>query len=85
MSRKKDALVGKFFHTFTGSELCWQGVVTAQPAPGFFLVQLFEWMCGTPSDKQLIPVAQMVGWKFYDNADDWKDAAGRGTERGNRQ
>jgi hypothetical protein len=74
-ARKKHFLVGKFFHTFVDGKLSWQGVVTAEPAPGYFLVRLFEWLCGHPSDEELVPIAQMVGWKFYDSAEDWRDAA----------
>jgi hypothetical protein len=72
-TRKKDALVGKFFHTFDAQgNIKWQGAVTAEPTPGYFLVQLYDWLLGSPNRKELIHIAQMVGWRFYDDADDWR-------------
>jgi hypothetical protein len=69
-----DSLIGKYFHSFSDGNLSWQGVVTAEPAPGYFLVQLFDWFVGSPNDKKIIPIAQMIGWTFYDDADDWREA-----------
>lgn len=72
---KKGSLIGKFFHTFTSEgKIRFQGVVTAEPAHGYFLVQYFDWFIGSRSDKEIIPISQMVGWKFYDDADDWREA-----------
>lgn len=73
-TRKKDGLVGKFFHTFIDGKISWQGVVTAEPAPGYFLVQLFDWFFGKPGDIEIIPISQMVGWTFYNDAEDWREA-----------
>ena len=82
---KQDGLVGKFFHTFNEQgQLKWQGLITGEPASGYFLVQVFEWIVGSPSDKRLIDVSQMVGWTFYDDADDWREEANRKTERAER-
>ena len=69
-----DSLIGKYFHSFTDGKLSWQGRITAEPSPGYFLVQLYDWFCGSPNDKELVTVAQMVGWTFYDDADDWREA-----------
>ncbi len=81
---KQDGLVGKFFHTFVDGQISWQGLITGEPASGYFLVQLFEWLCGGPSDKRLIHVSQMVGWTFYDEADDWRHEADMKTYRAKR-
>ncbi|WP_328645313.1 hypothetical protein OHS58_35015 [Amycolatopsis sp. NBC_00348] len=40
----------------------------AEPAPGWFLVELFSWVMGESSDQQLVPIDQMAGWRFYDDA-----------------
>ena len=80
-TRKKDSLVGKFFHSFVDGKVSWQGIVNAEPAPGFFLIQLFEWLCGHPSDQEIIPIDQMVGWRFYDDVEDWREAADSLTSR----
>jgi hypothetical protein len=77
-THKKHSLIGKFFHSFIDGKLSWQGVVKAEPVAGYFLVQLYEWLCGHPTDQELVPVAQMVGWRFYDDADDWRDAGDLG-------
>jgi hypothetical protein len=39
-----------------------------------FLVQLHEWTTGESSSQVLFSVADMMGWKFYDTADDWRSA-----------
>lgn len=76
MTAQKDTLVGKFFLGFNeDGHLRWQGVVTAEPAPGFVLIQFFDFIFGQPRNEKLITVEQMVGWTFYDDADDWREAA----------
>jgi len=77
----KNELIGKFFHTFhENGNIRYQGRVTAEPVPGYFLVQLFDWLLGSPSNKELAPIAQMIGWSFYDDADDWREAGDQKAE-----
>jgi hypothetical protein len=71
---KTDSLIGKFFHNFVCGKISWQGRVTAEPTPGYFLVQLYDWFSGGPTDMEIITIDQMVGWRFYNNADDWREA-----------
>lgn len=72
------SLIGKFFHSFNSSgSLRWQGRVLAEPSPGYFLVQLYDWFMGYANDQMVIPIAHMVGWKFCDDPEDWRDNGGR--------
>jgi hypothetical protein len=66
-TRVQDPLTGKFFHSFTADrKLSWQGQVLKHVRGDFYLVQLFEWLMGEPSAKELVPMSGMVGWSFYD-------------------
>jgi len=64
------ALEGKFFHTFEDGSVCWQGYVVSKPQEGYYLVQLFEWFAGAPSCKKLMRIESMLGWDFYDTAEE---------------
>ncbi len=61
------SLVGSFFHS--DAERGWQGCVVAEPAPGVYLVETFEWLSGSSHDQQLVRFEDMYGWAFYDHAE----------------
>jgi hypothetical protein len=60
-------LVGRWFHTFDDRVLKEQGQVIAQVEPGVYLVEIYEWMAGTPVFERLVTVTEMLGWWFYDS------------------
>ena len=68
-------LVGKFFYSFRDDRLHWQGQVVTKVVPSMYLVQLFEWIAGCPTNQQLVTLNEMRGWAFYDDADDWTTRA----------
>jgi hypothetical protein len=37
-------------------------------------VQLHEWAKGKSSDQVVFSVPDMMSWKFYDTAEDWRSA-----------
>ena len=68
-------LVGKFFHTFRTDvprkgrgEVQSQGVVLSDLGGGYFVVQLFDFVMGDPSDRHVVHIERMVanGWVFYE-------------------
>jgi hypothetical protein len=67
-----DSLVGSFFHS--DAKRGWQGAVVAEPHPGVYLVELFEWLAGSSTSQHLVRIEDMVGWQFYDTAE-WMDSA----------
>jgi len=69
----RKALAGKFFHSFKEKQVEWQGYVISEPREGFFLVQLFEWAMGEPSCQKLVRIDDMLGWDFYDTAEEIND------------
>lgn len=79
----KTTLIGLFFHsTVPGHEpgsrkVEWQGQVVSSPEPGFYLVQLFSWADGEPTNMTLVTTTQMVGWKFYTDTATWREAGDR--------
>ena len=64
--QNKKALVDKFFHTFKDGRVEWQGYIVSEPHPGFFLIQLFEWVTGEASCQKLVRIDKMMDWDFYD-------------------
>ena len=66
--------VGKFFFSFKNDELQWRGRIISKVSEGVFLVRLHEWTTGESSSQVLFSVADMMGWKFYDSAEDWRSA-----------
>jgi hypothetical protein len=65
--------VGRFFFSFNNDELQWKGQIISKVSEGVFLVQ-HEWTTGKSSSQVLFPVPDMMGWKFYDTAEDWSSA-----------
>jgi len=73
-----DGIVGRFFHSFVEGRVHWQGRVLSQETEGgIYLVQLFEWFLGEPSDMVLVNLQDMMGWKFYDSVEHMNDAYDR--------
>jgi hypothetical protein len=62
-----DSLVGSFFHS--DHTRGWQGCVVAEPHPGIYLVELFEWIVGSSSTQKLVRFEDMADWQFYDTAE----------------
>ena len=71
---KPHDFVGKFFFSFKNDELQWQGQIFSKVSEGVLLVQLHEWTKGKSSDQVLFSVPDMMSWKFYGTADDWRPA-----------
>jgi hypothetical protein len=82
-----NALVGGFFHSVnkeTG-RVVWQGEIIGNPEPGWYLVQLFDWMAGQDTHRLLVKFEDMTGWLFYEDAEamrySWEHGtAGPGTK-----
>lgn len=77
--KKRPNIIGKYFHTFPGGKLTWQGQVLNQLAPGKYLVQLYEWFLGGLDDEIIVTIDRMIDerWNFYSHQDDWREEANR--------
>lgn len=65
------SLVGRWFHSFTeNKEVRWQGQIIAQATPTSYLVELYSWMSGGPTNQQFVDVAEMKDWFLYETNDD---------------
>ena len=75
---RADSLVGSFFHSLKEKEgehiVCWQGCVVAEPNPGIYLVEVFEWLGGSSTHQELIRIEDMLDWHFYDDSK-WMNSA----------
>lgn len=64
-----DNLVGLFFHSYTIVDkkpvIRWQGQVLKQIAADKYLVQLYDFVCGAPSDQKIIHARDMDNWSYY--------------------
>ena len=75
-------LVGNFFHSVTKEGIVsWQGIVIANPEPGWYLVQLFDWIAGEESVRRLMRVEEMSEWLFYGSADEMRHSYEHGTAK----
>lgn len=87
----ENPLVGKFFHSTQvqddGCEVIeWQGHVLGMIDGSRYLVQLFEWLVGSPTEQRIIRLDAMENWRFYEDAEDMQfgyqeSSLGRSSER----
>lgn len=77
MSKGKDPLEGKYFHTFThpgeSLEVQFQGVILSRVNPNMYLIQYFEWFCGTPTNERLVKVTDILNWNLYESSEEMID------------
>ena len=63
-------LDGQYFHSIDANgQVEWQGYVIGSPAPGWYLLQLFEWFAGEPSVRRLVRLEEMRHWLFYESTE----------------
>lgn len=80
---KATSLIGNYFHSIgkdTG-KVEWQGVVISRPMPGWYLVQLFDWIVGDPSVRRVVKLDDMESWLFYPDAEVMRFSYEHGTAR----
>jgi len=69
-TQESESLVGQYFHSIGDNGILkWQGVVIGNPEPGWYLLQLFEWLAGTPNVRVLIKIEALANWLFYGSAE----------------
>ena len=70
-----ESFVGHYFHEIdVDDKMKTQGVVIANPEPGWYLVQLFEWLHGNPTSRHLVRIEDMRSWCFYEDSEAMKSA-----------
>jgi hypothetical protein len=76
---KVSPLKGKFFHSMKSDDkaIHWQGQIVDELTPGYFLLQLFSWLDGRPTDQMTVALADMRGWKFYTSQEAMVEAGNR--------
>jgi hypothetical protein len=65
--KKTGGLIGLFFHTYSNGKIYWQGHIEQKLDSGSYLVQLFSWLTGEPTDKKIVNDSEMKDWSFYDS------------------
>lgn len=61
-----EPLVGNYFHSLNKDGLVeMQGVVIGNPEPGWYLLQLFDWLVGEGHLRMLMRLEGMATWLFY--------------------
>lgn len=74
----KISLLGQCFHTFSeNGKLEWQGAVIGNPEPGWYLVQLCEWLFGNASSRRIVRIEEMSKWVFYKDSEQMNEAYDR--------
>jgi hypothetical protein len=75
MDSPSHSLIGQFFLTFDPEgRLEYQGQIVDCPDPGFFTCQFFSALTGQKTHREIKQLSQILAWKFYDSADDWRSA-----------
>lgn len=74
-------MVGSFFHSIEDGKIGWQGCIAGRPEPGWYLVQLYDWVLGLPSGQELVKIEDMKGWMFYGSAEDMQHSYEHGPAR----
>ena len=77
----KPGLVGKWFHSIVNGKIEWQGQVIGNPAPGYYLVQLYEWFAGSPNLLRIAKLEDMIAWLFYNSNEEMNLSHDHGAAR----
>lgn len=68
-------LVDLWFHTFDNSgNIEKQGRVIGSATPEVYIIQHYDFVLGDPSHVRLVRLDEMLGWVFYFELDDMRDA-----------
>lgn len=70
----KHPFVGKWFHSIENGEIKWQGQILSEVTEGKFLIQLYSWIMGEPTDQIVVSVEEIVKWHFYATDEDMRFA-----------
>lgn len=78
----ENCLVGKFFHVLDvfdregekQVEICGQGQIIGSPEPGWYLLQMYEWILGEASSKRVASIEDISGFLLYDTKEEWKES-----------
>ena len=71
---KRPPLVGKYFHSIKDGKVDWQGKVLSELPDHKYLVQLFSWLDGAPTNQEIVGLDDMDNWRFYMTHAVWVDA-----------
>jgi hypothetical protein len=81
--KQQHPLVGQYFLTYVEKDgkinRQWQGCVLEVINDDTLIVQLYEWILGNPSTRQLVPIVDTlteqngVRWDFFPDRDSWLD------------
>lgn len=79
-------LVGFWFHSRDArGEINWQGQVIRKAKHGCYIVQLYSWLTGAPTDRACVAAESMRDWTFYGSDLDMRHHADmEGDERRDR-
>lgn len=81
-------LSGQWFHSWKTETPCgcnllhWQGMVLAEASLGLYLVQLYEFVGGTPNIRRLVSVQEMLSWTLYESSEVMNNAYDQYSESG---
>ena len=70
-------LTNKWFHSCVNEKIEWQGHIIGKVKEGVYLVQLFSWIDGSPTNQAFTKMEDMIDWQLYDTNEDMNEAAER--------
>ena len=82
MKKNKNSLIGKWFHSFGKSgRFKLQGQILSAKSDNYYLIQLYCWVYGHPTEQKLIPFSEMADWIFYETSEEMTAAYRREIEK----
>jgi hypothetical protein len=69
-SASTDLLTNRWFHSRKDGKINWQGRILGKVREGRYLVQLYSWLDGGPTNQKIVAVEEMDDWDFYDSDKD---------------
>ena len=76
-----DVLSSRYFHGVKDNKLGWQGQVIGRVSEELYLVQLYEWLGGSPNVQRLVALSEMREWLFYSSAEEMQFSYEHGTAK----
>jgi len=60
-------MAGLWFHSRKDGKIHWQGKIVRDLKNGSYVVQLWSWLDGNPTDQKIVLLEEMKEWSFYEN------------------
>jgi hypothetical protein len=68
------SIVGLWFHSIKDGSIEWQGRIVKSVENDCYIIQLYSWIDGYPTDQKMVLFSDMQNWNFYRTDKDMRRA-----------